>query len=92
MFPYSWSRYCHNSGYNHRWTDYNGSKKVKENKAKQNGLKLRGKSLSFLNLAVPKLNQGPMFEETNEKFTRSHSKVTEKEHCIHNGKKYFKSL
>lgn len=44
---------------------------------------------SILNLAVQNLNQGPMFEDTNEKFTRSHSKVTEKEHSIHNGKKIF---
>ena len=27
-----------------------------------------------------------MFEETNGKFTRSHSKGTEKEHCHYNGK------
>lgn len=45
---------------------------------------------SILNLAVQNLNQGPMLEGTNEKFTRSHSNVTEKEHCIHNGKKILK--
>lgn len=41
---------------------------------------------SILNLVVQNSNQGPMFEETNGKFTRSHSKGTEKEHCLYNGK------
>ena len=41
---------------------------------------------SILNLVVQNSNQGPTFEETNGKFTRSHSKGTEKEHCIYNGK------
>lgn len=41
---------------------------------------------SILNLVVRNSNQGPMFEETNGKFTGSHSKGTEKEHCIYKGK------
>lgn len=47
---------------------------------------------SVLNLVVQNPNQGPMFEETNGKFTRSHSKGTEKEHCISNGKIFPKTL
>lgn len=47
MYPCSWSRYCHNRWYNHRWKDYNGSIKAKGDKAKLNGLKLGGKSFHF---------------------------------------------
>lgn len=65
---------------------------------KQKGIKQNQMALNYmvnhsiLNIVTQNSNQGPMFEESNGKFGRSHSEGTEKEHCIYNEKKYFKSL